>query len=114
MPPPCSGPRCGWPTTRSGPTSSGRAARSCPTTSYPHEPLEGVEESGLFTDVTEEVLPRDVLMPQREFVGYLSTVSAYLMLPLARRQQALARIADTLPAQVRLDVTVHLQLARRA
>lgn len=85
-----------------------------PDDSYPHEPLEGVEESGLFTDVTEEVLPRDVLVPQREFVGYLSTVSAYLVLPLARRQQALARIADTLPAQVRLDVTVHLQLARRA
>ena len=44
--------------------------------SYPLEPLEGIEESGRFTDLTEEVLPRDVLVPQREFVGYLSTVSA--------------------------------------
>jgi hypothetical protein len=55
-----------------------------------------------------------VLVPQREFVGYLSTVSAYLMLPLALRQRALSRIADALPEQVRLDVTVHLHLARCA
>jgi SAM-dependent methyltransferase len=82
--------------------------------SYPHEPLDGLEESGLFTDVTEEVLPREVLVPQREFVGYLSTVSAYLVLPYAERQQALARIADALPHQVRVDVTVRLHLARRA
>jgi hypothetical protein len=53
-----------------------------------------------------------VLVPQREFVGYLSTVSAYLLLPLALRQRALTRIADALPEQVRLDVTVHLHLAR--
>ena len=82
--------------------------------SYPLDPLEGIEESGRFTDLTEEVLPRDVLVPQREFVGYLSTVSAYLLLPLALRERALTRIADALPEQVRLDVTVHLHLARRA
>ena len=58
--------------------------------------------------------PADVLVPQREFVGYLSTVSAYLLLPLALRQRALTRIADALPEQVRLDVTVHLHLARCA
>ena len=81
---------------------------------YAHDPLAGIEQSGRFTDFVEEVLPRDVLVPQREFVGYLSTVSAYLMLPLTLRQRALARIADALPEQVRLDVTVHLHLARCA
>jgi len=88
--------------------------RFLPDDRYPHEPLEGLAESGLFTDVAEEVLPRHVLVPQREFVGYLSTVSAYLMLPLAVLPQALAAVADALPQQVRVDVTVHLHLARRA
>jgi SAM-dependent methyltransferase len=82
--------------------------------SYPHEPFEGIEAAGLFSGITEEVLPRHVLVPQREFVGYLSTVSAYLLLPLALRQQALTGIADALPDPVWLDVTVHLHLARRA
>jgi len=82
--------------------------------SHPHEPLEGLEQSGRFSEVTEEVLPRHLLVPQHEFVGYLSTVSAYLLLPLALRQRALVTIAEALPEQVRLDVTVHLHLARRA
>jgi hypothetical protein len=88
-------------------------SRFLPDERYPHEPLDGLGESGLFTDVTEEVLPRHVLMPQREFVGYLSTVSAYLMLPMALQPQAFAAVADALPDEVRVDVTVHLNLARR-
>jgi hypothetical protein len=52
-------------------------------------------------------------MPQREFVGYLSTVSAYLMLPMALQPQAFAAVADALPDEVWVDVTVHLNLARR-
>lgn len=88
-------------------------SRFLPDDRYAHEPLEGLAESGLFIDVTEEVLPRHVLMPQREFVGYLSTVSAYLMLPMALQPQAFAAVADALPDEVRVDVTVHLNLARR-
>ena len=81
---------------------------------YHHEPLEGIEASPRFTDVSERVMPREVTVPRKEYVGYLSTVSAYLQMPLDARQQVLHRIAEALPPQVRLDVTVRLFLARVA
>jgi len=81
---------------------------------YPHEPLDGIEASGRFVDITHDVLPRTVVVPQKEFVGYLSTVSAYLLMPLDERQHLLHRIASALPEQVAMDVTVSLHLARLA
>jgi trans-aconitate methyltransferase len=68
----------------------------------------------LFTDVEEHRVAREVVLPQREYVGYLSTVSDYAALPPEDRQRVLHRLTDVLPAQVRLDLTVRLDLARRA
>lgn len=75
-----------------------------------HEDLVG---SGLFTDVQEHLLVREVVLPAREFVGYVSTVSAYLQLPFDDLQDVLRRVAGVLPAQVRVDNSVRLLLARR-
>jgi SAM-dependent methyltransferase len=68
---------------------------------------------GLFTGTREHVVVRRVLRPQREYVGYLSTVAGYLMLPLESRQRVLHLLAEILPAQVPLELTFRLHLARR-
>jgi trans-aconitate methyltransferase len=72
-----------------------------------------IEDSGRFTAVEEHQLAREVVVPQKEYIGYLSTLSAYLQLPLADRTAVLQRIAAVVPGQVRLDVSVGLHLARR-
>ncbi|MDG6105788.1 methyltransferase domain-containing protein [Dactylosporangium aurantiacum] len=66
-----------------------------------------------FTDVRQCVIARRLLMPAADYVGLLSTVSAYLQLPAPRRQEVYRRIEAALPATVELaaDITVHL--ARR-
>jgi SAM-dependent methyltransferase len=73
-----------------------------------------IRDCGLFTDVQHHRVARDVLLPQREYVGYLSTLSAYLELSMEERQQVLRRISEVLPAQVTVDLGVGLHLARRA
>jgi hypothetical protein len=84
----------------------------------PDEPMQwpGTEllRSELFTDVQQSVLPRRWTTSAQDYVGYLSTVSAYLQLPAAQRQDALATILAVLPPT--LDVTADLvvHLARRA
>ncbi|MFC5644779.1 class I SAM-dependent methyltransferase [Kitasatospora cinereorecta] len=66
-----------------------------------------------FTDVRQSVQERRLTVTARAYVGHLSTVSAYLMLPPRTREQAFERIAAVLPARIELaaDLTVHL--ARR-
>jgi hypothetical protein len=78
---------------------------------WPAWELDGCD---LFEDVQDLCLPREVLLPQKEYVGYLSTVSAYLQLTVRQRQDVLLRIAQVLPEQVRLDAGVRLCLARKA
>jgi trans-aconitate methyltransferase len=77
-------------------------------------PGDELAESDLFVDVEEHVIARQVLLPQREYVGYLSTLSAYLELSLDERHDVLRRVAGVVPAQVRIDLTIRLFLARRA
>jgi SAM-dependent methyltransferase len=69
--------------------------------------------SGLFTDVQVHRLAREMSVSDREYVGYLSTLSTLLDLAPDVRQDVLRRTAELLPAQVRLDLTVRLLLARR-
>lgn len=84
----------------------------------PESPLQwpGTElvRSELFTDVRQSTIPRRATMPAADYVGYLSTVSAYLELPEADRRQLLARIEQVLPAQVAVVADLVLHLARRA
>jgi SAM-dependent methyltransferase len=70
--------------------------------------------SARFTDVRQTVVGRRLTMTAEDYVGHLSTVSAYLVLPPADREQAFARIAAVLPAAVAITADVTLHLARLA
>jgi hypothetical protein len=63
--------------------------------------------------VQQTTIERRTTMPAPDYVGHLSTVSAYLALPPATRDRAFEQILAVLPDRVavRSDLTVHL--ARR-
>ncbi|GJF34341.1 putative methyltransferase [Kitasatospora sp. NE20-6] len=72
-----------------------------------------LRRSEWFTDVQQSSVERRLTMSARDYVGQLSTISAYLVLPAPERQQVFERILQVLPGTVRVaaDLTVHL--ARR-
>ena len=69
--------------------------------------------SDLVVDVEHHVVPREVVLLQREYIGFLSTVPDYAELPMEERQDLLRRIASGLPSQVLVDATLGLHLARK-
>lgn len=78
-----------------------------------HWPATELVADARFSDVREKVIPQSLKLRKDQWVGYLSTVSAYLVLTERDRAAALAAVAPVLPDQVELraDLTVHL--ARR-
>ncbi|WP_330328300.1 class I SAM-dependent methyltransferase [Streptomyces sp. NBC_00536] len=72
-----------------------------------------LRRSEWFTDVQQSVIERRLTMSAREYVGHLSTVSAYLVLPASDQERVFDRILRVLPGTVEIaaDITVHL--ARR-
>ncbi|MFJ5842908.1 class I SAM-dependent methyltransferase [Streptomyces shenzhenensis] len=72
-----------------------------------------LQRSKWFIGVQQSVIERRVTMSARDYVGHLSTISAYLVLPIAEREQVFSRIMQVLPDSVEMaaDITVHL--ARR-
>jgi SAM-dependent methyltransferase len=70
--------------------------------------------SALFGDVRQSTIGRRLTLSASDYVGHLSTVSAYLELPPPVRTRVLGRILDVLPAQVPLVADITLHLARRA
>lgn len=72
-----------------------------------------IEQSGLFTQVQSHRVARVVTVSQKEYAGHLTTISAYLRLGVEDRQDVLRKVSEIVPAQVRLDASVALQLARR-
>jgi hypothetical protein len=72
-----------------------------------------LQRSRWFTDVQQSVIERRWTMTARDYVGHLSTISAYLQLPAAAQEQLYSRIMQVLPGRVGVaaDITVHL--ARR-
>lgn len=52
-------------------------------------------------------------MSAADYVGRLSTVSAYLVLPPPQREQVLGRIERALPEAVEIDADLTVHLARR-
>ncbi|MER7754958.1 class I SAM-dependent methyltransferase [Kitasatospora sp. NPDC097643] len=66
--------------------------------------------SPLFLDVQQSVVKRRLTLPAADYVGHLSTVSAYLQLPQPARQLVFEAIAQVLPETVEIsaDITVHL------
>lgn len=78
-----------------------------------HWPATELVDDAQFTDVRETVVEQLLQLSPSDYLGLLSTVSAYLVLSEADRAAALAAIAHVLPEMVELraDLTVHL--ARR-
>ena len=74
---------------------------------------EQLRGSELFEDVELHYLPRQLLLPKQDFVGYLSTLSSYLVRPWPEAQDLLRRIVEVVPEQVPVDLMVGLHLARR-
>jgi SAM-dependent methyltransferase len=72
-----------------------------------------LQRSGWFGDVQQSVIERRVTMSARDYIGHLSTISAYLELPASEQEQLYSRIMQVLPETVEIaaDLTVHL--ARR-
>ena len=66
--------------------------------------------SALFTDVRQSSIERRLMISAHEYVGHLSTISAYLELPPSVREDVLSRVLDVLPDRVALvaDITLHL------
>ena len=65
-----------------------------------------------FTDVRQSHIPRRITTSASDYVGHLSTISAYLLLPEPVRQQVLDRILHVLPKRVTLTADITLHLAR--
>jgi hypothetical protein len=59
------------------------------------------------------VIERRLTMSARDYIGHLSTISAYLELPASAQEQVYSRIMQVLPETIEIaaDITVHL--ARR-
>ena len=70
--------------------------------------------SALFVDIRQSVIERRTTMPTRDYIGHLSTISAYLMLPTQTRANVFERILEALPAHVPLSADLTLHLARLA
>jgi hypothetical protein len=72
-----------------------------------------LQRSEWFADVQQFVIERRLTMSARDYVGHLSTISAYLELPTSAQEQVYRKTMRVLPetVDVAADITVHL--ARR-
>ncbi|BCJ75243.1 hypothetical protein CS0771_47870 [Catellatospora sp. IY07-71] len=72
-----------------------------------------LRQSAWFADVQQSVIERRLTMSARDYVGHLSTVSAYLVLPISEQEQVYRRIMQVLPEVVEIGADVIVHLARR-
>ncbi|MFB9676781.1 class I SAM-dependent methyltransferase [Streptosporangium vulgare] len=72
-----------------------------------------LQRSEWFADVRQAVVERRLTMSAHDYVGYLSTVSAYLMLPVLEQELVFDRITRVLPATVEITADITIHLARR-
>lgn len=72
-----------------------------------------LQRSEWFTDVRQTVVERRLTMSAHDYVGHLSTVSAYLMLPVSEREQVFGRITRVLPATIEITADITIHMARR-
>lgn len=77
-------------------------------------PATELAQSGLFTDLRQTLIDRRKTVSARDYVGHLSTISAYLELPSSVREDAFARILQVLPERVEVAADIILHLARLA
>ncbi|GEP36875.1 hypothetical protein NPS01_05380 [Nocardioides psychrotolerans] len=76
-------------------------------------PGSELERSDLFDEVRQHVVARRPSVPALDYVGHLSTISAYLMLTAADRQRAFDAILAVLPDEVQLSADLTRHVARR-
>ena len=79
-----------------------------------HWPATELAQSGLFTDLRQTLIDRRKTVSARDYVGHLSTISAYLELPSSVREDAFSRILQVLPERVEVAADIIVHLARRA
>jgi SAM-dependent methyltransferase len=74
-----------------------------------------LQRSAWFGDVRQSVIKRRLTMSARDYIGYLSTISAYLELPASAQEQVFSQIMQVLPdtVEVAADIIVHLARRRR-
>ncbi len=74
-----------------------------------------LQRSEAFADVRQVVIGRRLTMSARDYVGHLSTISAYLGLPASEQVQVYGQIMQVMPetVEVAADITVHLARRRR-
>ncbi|GIF03954.1 class I SAM-dependent methyltransferase [Actinoplanes siamensis] len=72
-----------------------------------------LEQSPLFEDVRQVTIGRRLTVSSRDYVGHLSTVSAYLTLPPAHRAEVYRRILAAVPDTLELTADIVVHLARR-
>ncbi|WP_436535151.1 class I SAM-dependent methyltransferase [Actinoplanes sp. HUAS TT8] len=72
-----------------------------------------LQRSPYFDDVRQSTITRRLTISARDYVAYLSTVSAYLTLPPTARDEAYQHILQALPAQFELNADIIVHLARR-
>jgi SAM-dependent methyltransferase len=71
-----------------------------------------LQRSAWFTDVEQAVVERRLTMTAAGYVGYLSTVSAYLQLERRAQEEVFARVMRVLPERVTVNADITLHLAR--
>nr|WP_030439293.1 class I SAM-dependent methyltransferase [Actinoplanes subtropicus] len=71
------------------------------------------QRSEWFGDVRQSVIERRLTMSARDYVGHLSTISAYLELPASVQEQVYGRIMRALPETVEITADIMVHLARR-
>lgn len=76
-------------------------------------PGSELQESEWFVDVQQSVIERRLTMSAADYVGHLSTISAYLQLPTPEQDQVFRRIRQALPDNVEIEADITVHLARR-
>ncbi len=69
--------------------------------------------SDQFTDVRQSTIRRRISLSAEDYIGHLTTISAYLKLPESVREQAFEQIRQVLPERVILAADLTMHLARR-
>ena len=72
-----------------------------------------LQRSAWFTDVRQRVIEQPLTMSADDYIGHLSTISAYLELPAPEQEQVYRRIRSVLPETVDLAADIIVHLARR-
>jgi SAM-dependent methyltransferase len=72
-----------------------------------------LEQSKWFTDVQQTTLERRLTMSSQDYIGHLSTVSAYVLLSDSDRAEVFRLTLETLPDIVEIDAHITTHLARR-